>query len=125
MKLPGNSGNRCSVLLATVCLLLLSSCFDPEPATVSVSCTFEGLQRSCDILLESEDGRISQRQTSNIRGISEFKYLVPGNYFVRFVDSKDKPWPAVRYVSIRSGQILSFRVELTEEHDPLYAPPAA
>ena len=117
---------KCSAaILASLCLLLLGSCFDPEPARVSIACTFEGLQRSCDIVLESPDGRIQQRQATNIRGIGEFQYLVPGEYYLRFVDAKDKAWPAMRYISLRSGETISIRVELSESIDPRYAPPAA
>lgn len=111
-------------VLAVICLLLLGSCFDPEPAKVSLSCTYHGLQRRCDVLLQSPDGRVQQRVSTNLRGIGEFRYLLPGEYQVSFVDGKDKPWPAVRQLNLRSGEVLSLRVELSEVDDPLIAVPA-
>ncbi|MEZ5338623.1 MAG: hypothetical protein R3F46_10185 [bacterium] len=109
---------RILLVLLLAALLPLQSCFDPEPATITVSVTLQGLQRQCDILLESTDGRISRRTSTNIRGIGEFRHILPGSYELRFVDGKDKPWPAVREVNVRSGQVLPLRVELTEEEAP-------
>lgn len=110
---------------ALAAMVLLSSCFDPEPASLSVSCTFQGLQQNCDILLSSPDGKIKRRAQTNIRGIGEIKHLLPGEYELRFVDNRDKPWPAVRTVSVRSGEMLPLRVELTEADAPQAATPQA
>jgi hypothetical protein len=124
MKLREFKVSKFGPALAGICLLLLGSCFDPEPARVSVSCTYHGLQRNCDVLLDSIDGRIEQRVSTNLRGIGEFKHLLPGDYQLSFVDGKDKAWPAVRRFSVRSGQVLSLRIELSEVDDPLIAKPA-
>ncbi len=72
----------------------------------------------CNVVLESPDGRISRRASTNVRGIGEFKHLLPGNYTLSFVDNKDKPWPARREISVRSGEVLPLRVELTEAAAP-------
>ena len=109
---------RVAACLALLGLLAVSSCFDPEPASLSVSCTFQGMQRDCDVVLESPDGKISRRTSTNIRGIGEFRYLLPGDYIVRFVDARDNPWPAVREVSLRSGETRPLRVELSEKDAP-------
>ncbi|MCB1188314.1 hypothetical protein KDL29_14210 [bacterium] len=107
-------GRTVKLACLAMAVLMLASCFDPEPATITVSCTLQGLQRKCDILLQTEDGNVTRRTTTNIRGIGEFKYILPGDYVLKFVDTKDKAWPAVREVSVRSGEVLPIRVELTE-----------
>ena len=121
-RIHNGIGAGAVLLLLLTCMV---SCFEPEPTRISVACTHHGKQKSCTVVLSDSNDRELQRSSTNIRGITEFKHIVPGKYILRFTDNKNQSWPAERYIKLESGRVLAVRVELNEATDDLFLPEAS
>ena len=105
-------------VVLVVCALLYTSCFDPEPGEVSVRSTKNGRPQGCVVgVFNAKGNQISENATDTM-GIGYIKDVAPGNYTLKFFDTKRKPYNIEMEVSVRPGESVVLDVELTESNMP-------
>ena len=100
------------IALVVFTVACLTSCFDPEPAELSVMTQQNGRRRSCTVMVfNSQDKQIQEVPTDN-NGVGYVKQLVPDTYTLKFKDISGNMYDAVVTVEIEGGDSMPMAIDL-------------
>lgn len=101
-------------MLLVFVLMITTSCEEPEPAEIGVISTLNGKERGCTVNVYTKAGKQIQQQSTDHMGIGYIKSLAPGMYRLTFEDIDGNLYPAEEWVTVRSGDSLPVKIELSK-----------
>lgn len=99
------------IVLIGLCAFL-ASCLEQEPAELSIIAKKDGKPQPVTCQMFNDKGKQISEMSTDFNGIGYFRAVPPGTYTIKFCDNQYNFYPAVKQVTLASGDSLPVNIEL-------------